>query len=182
MQDAQQTRTAIFWNCWVLLAMPAVWLGWSMIFFITSILCFVWRTGGSNGPIDRLPSTRESLAARSVITCTLGIGFLYFVLILHTFRKYGSVDPVNVSGSKLGTRRRDGQNAANLDRAEEGQHQGEVRRGRDQTRGSRATLENPASERRHVYKQSDTLTGKGLKDHVDIEKEDMFIPLSNMTH
>jgi len=27
-QEAQRTKTAILWNVWVLLAMPAVWLAW----------------------------------------------------------------------------------------------------------------------------------------------------------
>ena len=27
-QEAQKSRTGIFWNVWVLLAMPAAWLAW----------------------------------------------------------------------------------------------------------------------------------------------------------
>jgi hypothetical protein len=27
-QEAKKSRTLIFWNVWVLLAMPAVWLSW----------------------------------------------------------------------------------------------------------------------------------------------------------
>ena len=27
-QESERTSTSIFWNVWVMLAMPAVWLGW----------------------------------------------------------------------------------------------------------------------------------------------------------
>jgi len=31
-EEARQTTTFIWWNVWVLLAMPAVWLAWAMFF------------------------------------------------------------------------------------------------------------------------------------------------------
>jgi hypothetical protein len=30
---------------WLFLAMPAVWLAWSLIFFCASLLSFIWRSG-----------------------------------------------------------------------------------------------------------------------------------------
>jgi hypothetical protein len=29
--EAQQSETSIFWNVWVLLAMPTTWLAWSVV-------------------------------------------------------------------------------------------------------------------------------------------------------
>ncbi|KAJ6616989.1 hypothetical protein B0H10DRAFT_1346813 [Mycena sp. CBHHK59/15] len=36
--EAQKDTTNIWWNVWVLLAMPAVWLSWSIIMFFVSIM------------------------------------------------------------------------------------------------------------------------------------------------
>ena len=47
MQEAQRSKTSIFWNVWVLLSMPAVWVAWSMITFFIAIISFIWTTGSS---------------------------------------------------------------------------------------------------------------------------------------
>ncbi|KAJ7249489.1 hypothetical protein B0H12DRAFT_1234633 [Mycena haematopus] len=39
--EAQKEITSIWWNIWVLLAMPAVWLAWSIIAFRTCIMSFI---------------------------------------------------------------------------------------------------------------------------------------------
>ncbi|THH17593.1 hypothetical protein EW146_g3262 [Bondarzewia mesenterica] len=92
--EAQSTRTSILWNVWVMLAAPAVWLAWSMITFIISILAFVWRTGATNDPTDSDPNAREltstqALGPRIAITGVLAIGLVYFAMIVRTFRRYG---------------------------------------------------------------------------------------------
>ncbi|KAH6916440.1 hypothetical protein BKA70DRAFT_1255789 [Coprinopsis sp. MPI-PUGE-AT-0042] len=88
--EAQKSKTAIFWNVWVMLAMPAVWLSWSLILYICCIMAFVWRT--STHGIDRGPlSDRGLLAVRAAITVLLGLGMLYGALVLLTFRRYGDV-------------------------------------------------------------------------------------------
>ena len=43
----KQTEKAIFWNFWVLLALPWNWLAWSVLSVIVAIMTFVWRTGAS---------------------------------------------------------------------------------------------------------------------------------------
>ena len=52
LQEAQSSRTSILWNVWVMLAAPAVWLAWSMVTFLVSILSFVWRTGATDDPAE----------------------------------------------------------------------------------------------------------------------------------
>lgn len=88
-QAAQQSRTNIFWNVWVLLALPAVWLAWSMITFFAAILSFVWTSGSSHdNPQD--PSPRIELIPRIIITSLFGLGMVYFVLVIQSFKSYGS--------------------------------------------------------------------------------------------
>ncbi|KAJ3508099.1 hypothetical protein NLJ89_g5943 [Agrocybe chaxingu] len=87
--EAQKTQTGILWNVWVLLAMPATWLAWSMIMYIVCIMSFVWRTGTIDDAERAPPTYREVLAPRIVITVILFFGVTYFVLITTTLRRYG---------------------------------------------------------------------------------------------
>ncbi|KIM41592.1 hypothetical protein M413DRAFT_27906 [Hebeloma cylindrosporum] len=89
--EAKKTKTVIWWNVWVLLAMPVVWLTWSIMLYIACIMSFIWRTSAqdANPPADL--SESGLLAVRIVITVVLGIGMLYGWLILSTFSRYGEV-------------------------------------------------------------------------------------------
>ncbi|KIM38640.1 hypothetical protein M413DRAFT_29891 [Hebeloma cylindrosporum] len=90
-QEAQRSGTGIFWNVWVLLAMPATWLAWSMMLYIVCIMSFVWRTG-TTADADRGPMTpNDAFSFRVVVSAVLSLGFLYFVLIGSTLRKYGAI-------------------------------------------------------------------------------------------
>ncbi|KXN91132.1 hypothetical protein AN958_02816 [Leucoagaricus sp. SymC.cos] len=90
-EEARRTNTAILWNVWVLLAMPAVWLAWSMVIFIVTILSFVWRTGSEADPSGGRPplSTTAALGPRIAITFLVFIGLVYIVLIVRTLKSYG---------------------------------------------------------------------------------------------
>ncbi|RXW21560.1 hypothetical protein EST38_g4299 [Candolleomyces aberdarensis] len=90
--ESEKSSTSIFWNVWVMLAMPAVWLGWSMIFFIVCVMAFVWQTGTGTDAEAPTQTASEILAPRIVISAVLGLGFLYLILIGNTFRKYS--DPM----------------------------------------------------------------------------------------
>ncbi|KAF8638118.1 hypothetical protein AX17_002438 [Amanita inopinata Kibby_2008] len=90
-EEAQKSKTSILWNVWVFLAMPAVWMAWSMVMFIASILSFVWRTGSVEDMAERPPlSVEASLGPRLVITTVFMIGLVYFFLIVKTLQRYGS--------------------------------------------------------------------------------------------
>ncbi|KAJ3868124.1 MAG: hypothetical protein NXY57DRAFT_645881 [Lentinula lateritia] len=90
-EEAQKTKTVVWWNVWILLAMPAAWMSWSMILFIVSILSFVWRTGAESDPDERAPlSNRAALGPRIAITLVFLLGMLYFFLIVRTLQSYGS--------------------------------------------------------------------------------------------
>ncbi|KAK7459552.1 hypothetical protein VKT23_009535 [Stygiomarasmius scandens] len=89
-EEAQKTKTLLWWNVWILLAMPAVWMSWSMIFFISSIISYVWRTGSILDPQEREGlSPRAVLGPRIAITGLFVLGMGYFVLIVKTLKAYG---------------------------------------------------------------------------------------------
>ncbi|KAG2365291.1 hypothetical protein BDR07DRAFT_1329494 [Suillus spraguei] len=89
-EEARKTTTFIWWNVWVLLAMPAVWLAWSMIFFVTAIMSFVWRTGSTTDNSSPAPlSPNAILGPRIAITCLLVVGLIDFMLIVKTLNNYG---------------------------------------------------------------------------------------------
>ncbi|KII83378.1 hypothetical protein PLICRDRAFT_95936 [Plicaturopsis crispa FD-325 SS-3] len=90
-EEARKTNTVIWWNVWVLLAMPGIWLAWSMILFIVSILSFVWRTGSTADPADpsALPP-HAALGPRIAVTAVFALGTVYFALIVRTLKRYGS--------------------------------------------------------------------------------------------
>lgn len=106
-QEARKTTTFIWWNVWVLLAMPAVWLAWfvlsvpitlshspvldrSMCFFIAAILSFVWRSDSSTDNTSPAPlSPTAVLGPRIAITALFIVGLIDFVLIVNTLHNYG---------------------------------------------------------------------------------------------
>ncbi|KAJ7721335.1 hypothetical protein DFH07DRAFT_298764 [Mycena maculata] len=89
-EEARKTDTLIWWNVWTLLAMPAVFLAWSVVFFIMSITAFVWRTGSVLDPDERQSLGRHAvLVPRIAVTVVLLLGLLYFGLIIATLRRYG---------------------------------------------------------------------------------------------
>ncbi|KAJ6580888.1 hypothetical protein B0H19DRAFT_1251168 [Mycena capillaripes] len=91
--EAQRGTTSIWWNVWVLLAMPAVWLAWSIITFLTCIMSFIWLSGSTQDPVDFAVSPRAALGPRIGLTVVFSLGLIYFVLIVRTFHRYG--DPLD---------------------------------------------------------------------------------------
>ncbi|KAF7309401.1 hypothetical protein MIND_00310900 [Mycena indigotica] len=78
----------IWWNVWIMLAMPLTWLAWSIITFLASIMSFIWLTGSSQDSIPTL-SLRGALGVRLALTCVMAFGIIYFVLIVREFQRYG---------------------------------------------------------------------------------------------
>ncbi|KAF7345430.1 hypothetical protein MVEN_01561000 [Mycena venus] len=91
--EAQKTTPGIWWNVWVLLAMPAVWLAWSIISFLTCIMSFIWLSGSSQDQLDFAVSPRTALGLRIGLTAVFSLGVIYFGLIVRTFHRYG--DPLD---------------------------------------------------------------------------------------
>lgn len=98
-EEARRTNTSLWWNVWVLLAMPVVWLAWSMILFIVAILSYVWRTDASNDPNPRPPvSPLAALGPRIAITVIFAVGLVYLALIVRTLKSYGGSQARPVRG------------------------------------------------------------------------------------
>ncbi|KAK0455722.1 uncharacterized protein EV420DRAFT_1552868 [Desarmillaria tabescens] len=127
-EEARKTNTVIWWNVWVMLAMPAVWLSWSMVYFVISILSFVWRTGSYVDPDEREGlSPTGALGPRIAITGVFLIGMVYLVLIIKTLKSYGT-HWVLKSGGQV-------------------PEQEEERRGRERVRGTSSQASRRRSER-----------------------------------
>lgn len=65
----------------------------AMLFFITAILCFVWRTGSSSDPApgSRPPLPFHSaLGPRIAVTSVFLLGMVYLFLIITTLKRYGA--------------------------------------------------------------------------------------------
>ena len=72
----------------MLLALPGVWLAWSVLAFIIAIMSYVWRTGARGESHPPLPHAAE-YGPRVAVTCQLFLGLVYFALVIRTFRSYG---------------------------------------------------------------------------------------------
>ncbi|KAF8872948.1 hypothetical protein BD779DRAFT_1420102, partial [Infundibulicybe gibba] len=92
VDNAKQTNNSAFWNAWVLIAMPAVWLSWSIIFFFVCILSYVWQDQSGNTGSRRPTISTPSLPAQIVISVIFSIGLIYFVMVAQTFSYYAHKD------------------------------------------------------------------------------------------
>ncbi|KAF7317680.1 hypothetical protein MKEN_00855700 [Mycena kentingensis (nom. inval.)] len=90
--DAQR-KVGFWWNVWVMLAMPAIWLAWSIITFIASILSFIWLSGSVADVTGVMMSERAALGQRIALSGVFALGLLYFTLIVREFHRYG--DPLD---------------------------------------------------------------------------------------
>ncbi|KAH0582200.1 hypothetical protein H2248_011848 [Termitomyces sp. 'cryptogamus'] len=89
-EQAQRTTMCIWWNIWVLLALPGIWFSWSFILYLICVMIFVWRTGTTEDVVTQIkPLT--ALGPRIAVTCTLGLGLIYLCLVICEFRRYGHV-------------------------------------------------------------------------------------------
>ncbi|TFK68318.1 hypothetical protein BDN72DRAFT_682897 [Pluteus cervinus] len=87
-QVAKIRGTNLFWNAWVFLAMPAVFLAWSLVAFIICMLAYVWRTGDPTQDAPP-PFTKQALlGSRIAVTAVLGIGCIYLIFGGMKFREY----------------------------------------------------------------------------------------------
>ncbi|KAJ7490665.1 hypothetical protein FB451DRAFT_993457, partial [Mycena latifolia] len=87
--EAQKGTPSIWWNVWVLLAMPATWLAWSIIMFLTCIMSFIWLSGSEQDATDFAVSPNVALGLRIGLTAVFSLALLCFVLIVKTFNRYG---------------------------------------------------------------------------------------------
>ncbi|KAF7309399.1 hypothetical protein MIND_00310700 [Mycena indigotica] len=86
--ESNNDTVNIWWNAWIMLAMPLTWLAWSIVTFLASIMSFIWLSGSSQDALPTL-SPRAALGVRLALTCVMAFGILYFGLIVREFQHYG---------------------------------------------------------------------------------------------
>ncbi|KAJ7435436.1 hypothetical protein FB451DRAFT_951662, partial [Mycena latifolia] len=86
--EAQKGTASIWWNVWVLLAMPATWLAWSIMMFLTCIISFIWLGGNEEGADNFAVSPHVALGLRIGLTVVFSLALIYFALIVKTFQRY----------------------------------------------------------------------------------------------
>lgn len=52
-------------------------------------MAFVWRTGAGGEPANNVASPGQLLTSRVIISVSLALGAVYFVLVVRTFTRYG---------------------------------------------------------------------------------------------
>ncbi|KAJ3493984.1 hypothetical protein NMY22_g20138 [Coprinellus aureogranulatus] len=93
--EAKKSKV-FYWNVWVLLAMPAVYLAWSLLLFVCCIMAFVWRTGIPDPEPDPNAEAKKSdpvamhMILRTIVSFILALGLIYGALIVSTFQRYGT--------------------------------------------------------------------------------------------
>ncbi|TFK68338.1 hypothetical protein BDN72DRAFT_960327 [Pluteus cervinus] len=88
-EHAKKNQLNPFWNVWVFLGMPAIWLVWSLIAYLVAIMAYVWRVGGDGTAVKASPGCILDL--RIVVTLVLCLGLVYLCLIIGTLKQYGVV-------------------------------------------------------------------------------------------
>ncbi|KAG6873165.1 hypothetical protein C0995_002014 [Termitomyces sp. Mi166 len=83
--EAQKAKTSIWWNIWVLLAMPAVWLSWSILFYIACVMTLVWRIGTADDTILQI-APLTVFDPRIAVTFAFTLGLVYLGLIIRAVR------------------------------------------------------------------------------------------------
>ena len=150
LQEARKTRTALFWNIWVLLATPAIWLAWSMISFCVAILSFVWRTGSVTDQDGFAPLTApQALAVRIAISVVFAFGLFNFLMIIRTFGSYSRLTVRRDRRSRFGRAPLDDERGRERERA------------RGPATGKRYAP-NSDEEKLHGKLPSDSMVGLGL--------------------
>jgi hypothetical protein len=59
--------------------------------YLVCIMSLVWRTGSTDDPKNWTLTRSQALFPRATVTAALGLGVIYFVLIMNTLRRYGHV-------------------------------------------------------------------------------------------
>ena len=160
--------------------MPAVWLSWSMLLFVATILSFVWRTGSVNDP-NQWPglSPTQILGPRIAVSAVLMLGLGYLVLIVRTLQRYsgpryrrtywrpGGTDGLGTpSGNATGVATAGSSSGRGRERGDGEQ------RGRERERVMRSNREQETDRQRKTHPEQDRYQDEsdGKKDDYGKEK------------
>ncbi|TFK72066.1 hypothetical protein BDN72DRAFT_378122 [Pluteus cervinus] len=83
IEETIQHKT-VLWNVWVLIAMPAIWLVWSIVFFLLNVMLYTWQTGTELTPMTK----NGSIIVRTVVTFTFVLQMFYLALVIITLFRW----------------------------------------------------------------------------------------------
>ncbi|PFH49834.1 hypothetical protein AMATHDRAFT_97707, partial [Amanita thiersii Skay4041] len=87
--DAIHLPHSIWWNVFILLALPSVWLAWSLILFLICTMAVIWQTASHTTNLRGLGSI--PLSVQVAISAFLFVGGIYLCLVLNTFARYDDI-------------------------------------------------------------------------------------------
>ncbi|KDR78153.1 hypothetical protein GALMADRAFT_245185 [Galerina marginata CBS 339.88] len=90
-EEASRVEISIWWNVWVMLAMPATFLCWAIISFIACIMSFMWRSALQQNPNNAALPLQTALGPCIFISFILTLGLAYLFLIITTFQRWGKI-------------------------------------------------------------------------------------------
>ncbi|KAE9390257.1 hypothetical protein BT96DRAFT_352138 [Gymnopus androsaceus JB14] len=76
IHEAQNNSQLIWWNCWIMLAMPLTWLAWSVILFFATMMSYTWQSSFQDVSLGSQTSAHTTLSFRITISSVLGFGIL----------------------------------------------------------------------------------------------------------
>ncbi|KAJ3732368.1 hypothetical protein DFJ43DRAFT_326476 [Lentinula guzmanii] len=74
MREAHKSNQLVWWNCWILLAMPATWLAWSVILLLATMMSYTWRSTPQNDFSSI--SAHTVLSLKITVSAVLAFGVL----------------------------------------------------------------------------------------------------------
>ncbi|KAJ3869063.1 hypothetical protein EV359DRAFT_2481, partial [Lentinula novae-zelandiae] len=73
--SAHKSDQLVWWNCWIMLAIPATWLAWSISLLMATIMLYTWRNTTQNGVSSTIElSAHVVLSLRITVTAVLAFG------------------------------------------------------------------------------------------------------------
>ncbi|KAJ3729430.1 hypothetical protein C8R42DRAFT_651867 [Lentinula raphanica] len=81
-REAHKSDQLMWWNCWIMLAMPATWLTWSILLLLASMMSYTWRSF-SQHPLSSV-SAHTILSFQITISAVLGCGVFCVVALVST--------------------------------------------------------------------------------------------------
>ncbi|KAJ7752587.1 hypothetical protein B0H16DRAFT_1545870 [Mycena metata] len=90
IREAKCAPRKVFWDAWIMLALPLAWISWGVFYFGIFIMTFLWRSGGAtqeSGLNNPKPAAYESYVPRVATSFTFALGVVYLMLTVYAVWK-----------------------------------------------------------------------------------------------
>ncbi|KIK69933.1 hypothetical protein GYMLUDRAFT_53064 [Collybiopsis luxurians FD-317 M1] len=90
IQEAHKSDQLMWWNSFIVVSMPATWLAWAVLFFLATMMSYIWNNSFQNNSAVNQISEHTAQSLRITITAVLGFGILSVgALALSLSSKFG---------------------------------------------------------------------------------------------